>query len=374
MPQTRIRRGRSRRVGLVNDSSLRRTVDPDTKEQIMATPVLRCARLGAATLALTLLSQVGFAAGVAIETNGFENFALGNLQPQQGWQELGPGAGTAVVQEAVAEFGTKSLKVDRAAGVDTRWAVPLASAFPGRTFPASRFMLVSWDMSVVETGATTGAFGPFFGMEGFDDQGVFGLLGSFGVDATTRDVIYQRQVDGAFVETGSLVESGEWNSFAVAFDFDMNRYTVFLNGQALATTGFVDGGASGTALDQLTDADISALAAGGDTLSQNITGTAYYDNFRVLDGIPGDNDIDGDVDNQDLVVWQNAYGVTGLGDADGDADTDGNDFLIWQRNVGADFTPVVGSVSAVPEPVTVGLASVAILGAMHLARRRRILA
>lgn len=340
----------------------------------MATPVLRCARLGAATLALTLLSQVGFAAGVAIETNGFEDFALGNLQTQQGWQELGAGAGTAVVQDAVAEFGTKSLKVDRAAGVDTRWAVPLASAFPGRTFPANRFMLVSWDMSVIETGATTGAFGPFFGMEGFDDQGLFGLLGSFGVDATTRDVIYQRQGDGAFVETGSLVESGEWNNFAVAFDFDMNRYTVFLNGQALATTGFVDGGPSGTNLDQLTDADISALAAGGDTLSQNITGTAYYDNFRIFDGIPGDNDIDGDVDNQDLVVWQNAYGVSGHGDADGDADTDGNDFLIWQRNVGADFTPVLGSVSAVPEPVTVGLASVAILGAMHLARRRRILA
>ncbi len=348
---------------------------PVSKEQNMALSVLRRARHCAATLTLALLSQACFAAGVAVETNGFENFTLGNLGGQQGWIKLGAGAGTAVVQDVEAEFGAKSVKVDRAPGIDNRWAVPLATAFPGRTFPANRFMIVTWDMAVIATGATNGAFGPFFGMEGYDENGAqgIGLLGSFGVDATTRDVIYQRQVDAAFVETGMHVESGEWNNFAVAFDFDMNRYTVFFNGQALATTGFVDGGPSGTNLSQLTDADISALAAAFGTPSQMIAGTAYFDNFRLLDGIPGDNDFDGDVDAQDLAVWKSAYGTGALGDADGDGDTDGSDFLIWQQNLGADFTATsVGSVSAVPEPVTAGLASIALLGAMHLARRRRI--
>jgi hypothetical protein len=336
----------------------------------MAFSVLTGARRCAAALGLALVSPVCLAAGVAVETNGFENFALGNLQSQQGWVKIGAGAGTAVVQDAEAEFWAKSVKVDRAPNADNRWAVPLATAFPGRTFPANRFMLVSWDMAVTATGATNGAFGPFFGMEGYDDQGIFGLLGSFGVDATTRDVLYQRQQDAAFVETGTLVESGEWNNFAVAFDFDLNRYTVFFNGQALATTGFVDGGPSGTNLDQLTDADISALGAGGDTLSQAIAGTAFFDNFRVLDGIPGDNDFDGDVDNQDLAVWQSAYGTNAFGDADGDGDTDGNDFVIWQGNLGADFSAVVATASAIPEPATIGLAVFAALGALHLARRR----
>ena len=84
-----------------------------------------------------------------------------------------------------------------------------------------------------------------------------------------------------------------------------------------------------------------------DSASQSLTGTAYFDNFRVWDGIPEDFDNDLDVDNQDFSVWKGAYGTSGGADADGDLDSDGRDFLAWQRERGF-VAPV--SAAAVPEP------------------------
>ncbi len=80
------------------------------------------------------------------------------------------------------------------------------------------------------------------------------------------------------VESGSFVNFGEWNHFQIDLDYLADEYTVYLNGSPLATQGFVD---RGLGLDGFTDADISALAAGGDTVSQAMTGTAYFDNFIV---------------------------------------------------------------------------------------------
>jgi hypothetical protein len=65
--------------------------------------------------------------------------------------------------------------------------------------------------------------------------------------------------------------------------------------------------------------------------------------------VPGDYDHDGDVDGDDLVVWQGQYNGTSL-DADGDGDVDGRDFLIWQRQFGAGAQ--IAAVAAVPEPTT----------------------
>lgn len=64
-----------------------------------------------------------------------------------------------------------------------------------------------------------------------------------------------------------------------------------------------------------------------------------------------DFDGDGDVDNDDLVMWQGGFGAGSSSDADGDGDTDGGDFLIWQRQFGSGVSPVASS-SAVPEPST----------------------
>lgn len=72
------------------------------------------------------------------------------------------------------------------------------------------------------------------------------------------------------------------------------------------------------------------------------------DVFKIVAGaIEGDFDEDGDVDGDDLVIWQAGYGINANGDADNDLDTDGRDFLVWQRN----YTGALLSAStAVPEP------------------------
>ena len=68
--------------------------------------------------------------------------------------------------------------------------------------------------------------------------------------------------------------------------------------------------------------------------------------------VAGDFDADGDVDHDDLGVWQSEFGVGAGGDADGDGDTDGNDLLAWQRNLGASSIVAASAAGAnvAPEP------------------------
>ncbi len=76
--------------------------------------------------------------------------------------------------------------------------------------------------------------------------------------------------------------------------------------------------------------------------------------------IPGDFDLDDDVDAADLALWQASFGVDAGADADGDGDSDGADFLIWQQQ----FTSLGPAVAAakVPEPGTAVLLALAFLG------------
>lgn len=52
---------------------------------------------------------------------------------------------------------------------------------------------------------------------------------------------------------------------------------------------------------------------------------------------PADFDLDQDVDNVDLAIWQIAYGQNDTADTNADRDSDGSDFLFWQRSLGADL-------------------------------------
>lgn len=307
------------------------------------------------------------AASAVLDVGGFETYSPGNLAGQQGWATVG-GAGSAVVQTAVVNSGSKAVQVDRAAGDGSYWAVQFANAQP---LPTSRFILVDWDMRVAGTGAIDGRLGPFFGVESYDYlQGPLetppGRLGTFGVDATTGELLYtKRDPISALLEvvpdTNPIVFN-TWNHYAMLYDFTLKKYSMFLNGAHLLTTDFADPG-----LNQFTDADISTFAAAGDSGSQNQTGTAFFDNFRIFNGIPGDFDNDGDVDGADLSTWRTAFRTTAVGDADGDSDSDGADFLIWQRNLSVDLIPSVGAGAAVPEPASIALA----LGGLALLRRRR---
>jgi hypothetical protein len=208
------------------------------------------------------------------------------------WLKTTGGSSTAVVQSTVFApgGGTQAVKVDRAAGSFDRWAVPVNNqGYPDYPNPAppepqQPIISVCWDMLVTGTGAAN-AFGPFFGVETNDDDGnPVGLLGSLGVDATTGDVLYQAANTGFLTEAGSVVPFGTWHNYAMELDYSSHTYSFYLDGALLGTEGFVDQNNIPGGLDQFSDADIAALAAGGDPASLALTGTAYFDNFKVMEG------------------------------------------------------------------------------------------
>ena len=90
--------------------------------------------------------------------------------------------------------------------------------------------------------------------------------------------------------------------------------------------------------------------------------------IATVDFLDADFDEDGDVDNDDLDIWQTAYGDTALGDANGDGRSDRLDLLVWQGQFGLGLTPLAGIVAAVPEPATILLLC---LGSLFGGCRRR---
>jgi len=219
-------------------------------------------------------------AGMIENSQGFEApaYSLGALQGSNGWVQIGSG-GTATVESTEKFSGSQAVQVNRAANSDARWLVPV-SGYP--ELP-NKIIQISWDMKVLQNpSSAAGAYGPFFGVEAYDGpKGSPALLfGSLGVDAKTLEVLYQEEVTGYLVPVpaGTKVNT-DWNHFSISLDFTSHQYSAYLNGSLtpLVTTGFVDG----SSLNSFTDADISALAAGYDPVSQAFTGTAYYDNFQV---------------------------------------------------------------------------------------------
>lgn len=79
--------------------------------------------------------------------------------------------------------------------------------------------------------------------------------------------------------------------------------------------------------------------------------------------LEADFDEDGDVDDMDLLIWQDGFGMNGNalhgdGDADDDGDVDGNDFLTWQQQYGSEATCTSSSLlggQTVPEPSSASL-------------------
>lgn len=209
------------------------------------------------------------------------------IPPGQWLRTQGAGSSTATVQATVAApGGLQSVRVNRGANNDSRWAVPVnALAYPdypnpSPPEPAQPCICLNWDMRVENALGGANAFGPFFGVEAYDDDGgAVGLLGSLGVDATTGEILYQATGTGVLTPTGGLVNFGEWNHFQIKLDYSTDQYTIYRNFANLGTFGFVDPG-----LDQFTDGDIAALGAAGDAASQGLPGTAYFDNFLIREG------------------------------------------------------------------------------------------
>lgn len=213
--------------------------------------------------------------------------------PGQWLRARSMGTSTAFVQSTVFApgGGNQAVRVDRAPGSDDRWAVPVNALgypdypTPSPPEPAQPFICIEWDMLVNQTIGPADTFGPFFGVEAYDDDAnAVGLMGSLGVDATTGDVLYQAPNTGFYTETGSIVNFGQWNSFHIELDYSTHQYSILLNNAPLGTFAFVDQTNIPGGLNQFSDADIATVAAAGDPASKALPGTAYFDNFLVREG------------------------------------------------------------------------------------------
>jgi len=301
-------------------------------------------------LLLLSSSRQTFAVTTLVDSNGFESPWNGPLEDQPGWasNNFGNGTSTATVESGFPYTGDNSLRVFRDADSDARWADPIENS----SNQVGRYIVIDWDMLVVATGPTDG-FGPFFGVEAYDDSSSVNLLGSLGVDATTGEVLYQKDGSGEFLVADTTITPNSWNHYQIRLDFQTDAYQISVNYDDVLNSleGFVDGPSS-----QLTDADIAALAAGPEFDSQNKTATAYFDNFIVRELARSDFDFDLDVDDDDLDTWVDTFGSATGGDADHDGDADGSDFLIWQREFDSGTPPVGATIAQVPEPSTLVLA------------------
>lgn len=99
--------------------------------------------------------------------------------------------------------------------------------------------------------------------------------------------------------------------------------------------------------------------------------TVTVNSISVLPFTPGDFNLDNVVDQVDLAIWSEHYGLASgaffdQGDADMDGDVDGSDFLLWNENVG-----LISAVTAdVPEPGTMALVGSALVSLLATRRRQ----
>ena len=91
--------------------------------------------------------------------------------------------------------------------------------------------------------------------------------------------------------------------------------------------------------------------------------------------LPGDANLDGQVDVNDLTIVLSNFGQTGMswsqGDFNGDGQVDVNDLTILLTNFGQTLTASAGGVSAVPEPAALALLAIGAAGLLAYAWRRR---
>jgi len=194
---------------------------------------------------------------------------------------------------------------------------------------------------------------------------VNGTNGSVGPQLVTQDfgnpgsasfvtgVVYDDLNSNNFYDIGegkSGVRVDVDGSAFFAISSDSGGYSVPVDGDGLYDVTFSGGGFS----DHATTANI----VGGDNVKVD-----YLVQLLLLSA---DFDEDGDVDNDDLGIWETYYGVNALADADGDNDSDGFDFLLWQEQ----FTGPLSTLATVPEPGTMTLLLAGIISLECLRRNR----
>ena len=219
---------------------------------------------------------------VLYHSQGFESpvFSVGDLTGQDPIAQAGPWihdgtSGSATVQTTVVHSGTQAIQIDRVAGVEDRWAVvTIAPTLPNDT------VLVEWDMRVDAQTVFAGNLGPFMGIEAYDTNRTFALLGAVYVNATTGDLI---TLDSGSIatETGHQARLGSWHHYAMHLDFANNTYTVLQDNVRVDSRPFVDLGIA--TITSFTDASIAAIRGAASPMADRVEGTAYIDNYVITE-------------------------------------------------------------------------------------------
>ena len=89
----------------------------------------------------------------------------------------------------------------------------------------------------------------------------------------------------------------------------------------------------------------------------------------------GDGNLNGEVEAADYTIWANGFGGTSPQFADGDYNVDGSvdtaDYTIWANNFDQSILAAQSAASAIPEPSTLTLAGLGLLGLLAYGWRRR---
>ncbi|MCC6494052.1 MAG: hypothetical protein IT424_13645, partial [Pirellulales bacterium] len=131
-----------------------------------------------------------------------------------------------------------------------------------------------------------------------------------------------------------------------------------------ATSGFELHQMALSVPDSIRSFDISFISGG----SMAAIGTLYVDDVSAAlvapTALPGDYDLDNDVDGADLLVWQQYFGATvlpGTGpDGDRNGVVDSGDLAVWKSgfgNVGSMAAFSRGGAAPIPEPDALALAN-----------------
>lgn len=302
------------------------------------------------------------AATTVVSSEGFESpaFQPGDLSGQAGWLVVHAGqtTTTAQVQDQVVNSGTQALRLDRVGNSDGFFLNFGAGGAPGGPYAplSGRYVTIDWDMRY--DAVTSAAFGPFFGVQVFDESsGTPRQVATLGVDVASNEFLYQLGNDGAFTGFAAAAPD-EWTRYRMDLDFQEGAYSVFINGEFFESTPFVSPGGGIT---RWTDINLVGIAAGADAGSQALSGTAYVDNLLVRDGLRGDFNNDGVLNAADYSVWRDQNLSTGFA-LDADADADGEvraaDYLIWANGFGS-TNAISAPLTAAPEPTGLALLMIA---------------
>ena len=216
--------------------------------------------------------------------NGANRFNPGILPGQDtqfGPWVSSPGTSpTAVVQTSVVESGSQAVRLTRPAGTNGQTSGAFFHAVRKPFTPTDRYVFVDFSMRVEPTGLRATQFGPFFGIQTYDNSAAAtpAVIGLLGQDATTGEVLYAEAGTFNFL-AGPAISLGEFHQYQIVMDYQTDTYSVSVDGTLVGSQAFVDDAA--TEIDAFSDADLSTDRASFDPNSSAAGGTAYFDNYII---------------------------------------------------------------------------------------------